>query len=62
MWSVTQAAQMMGISGQRVRKLLLEGRIKGRKIGSTWVVTELAYTRKKRLSKNGILYAFVNEE
>ena len=62
MWSVTEAAQRMGISGQRVRRLLLEGRIKGKKIGSTWVVTELSYTRKKRRSKNGILYAFVNEE
>ena len=62
MWSVTQAAYKMGISGQRMRKLLSEGRIKGTKIGGTWVVLELSYTRKKRLSKDGILYSFVNEE
>ena len=47
MWSVTEAAQKLGISGQRVRRLLSEGRIKGTKVGSTWVVLELSYTRAK---------------
>ena len=56
MWSVTEAARLMGINGQRVRKLLAEGRIKGKKLGGTWVVLELSYTRKKRPNKDSALY------
>lgn len=48
MWSVKEAAQLMGISEQRVRKLLAESRIKGKKLGGTWVVLELGYARKKK--------------
>lgn len=48
MWSTKQAASRLGISEQRVRKLLAEGRIKGKKLGGTWVVLELAYARKKK--------------
>lgn len=48
MWNVGQAAIEMGISEQRVRKLLSEGRIKAKKLGGTWVVLELSYTKKKR--------------
>ena len=62
MWSVNRAAHLMGISGQRVRKLLLEGRIKGEKLGGTWVVLELNYTRKKRPTKNDVLYVKGREE
>ena len=47
-WSVKEAARLMGISEQWVRKLLAEGRIKGRKLDGTWVVLELSYTRKRR--------------
>lgn len=47
MWSVKEAAKALGISEQRVRKLLAEGRIKGKKIGDTWVVLELSYTKKR---------------
>ena len=56
MWSVNEAGHLMNLSGQRVRKLLSEGRIKGRKIGSTWVILELSYTRRKRPTKNDVLY------
>ena len=56
MWSVSEAAGLLGISGQRVRKLLLEGRIKGKRLSGAWVVLELSYTRKKRLSRKGALY------
>lgn len=48
MWSTKQAAKALGISEQRVRKLLAEGRIKGKKLGGTWVVLELSYTRKRK--------------
>lgn len=48
MWSTKQAAKALGISEQRVRKLLAEGRIKGKKLDGTWVVLELSYTRKRK--------------
>jgi len=47
MWNVKEAAKRIGISEQRVRKLLAEGRIKGKKLGGTWVVLELSYTKKR---------------
>jgi excisionase family DNA binding protein len=46
-WSVKEAAQKLGISERRVRKLLAEGRIKGKKLDGTWVVLELSYTKKR---------------
>jgi len=48
MWSVKDAAEKLGISERRVRKLLEEGRIKGKKISGSWVVLELSYTKKRR--------------
>jgi len=45
-WSVKQAAILMGISQDRVRKLLAEGRIIGKKENNTWVVLKLRYERK----------------
>ena len=47
MWSVKEAARRLGISEQRVRKLLAEGRIKGKKLDGTWVVVELSYKKKR---------------
>lgn len=48
MWSTKEAAKALGISEQRVRKLLAEGRIEGKKVGGTWVVLSLTYTRKRK--------------
>ncbi len=48
MYSVKEAADRLGISDRRVRKLLEEGRIKGRKLGRDWVVLDLNYTRKRK--------------
>lgn len=48
MWSVREAASRLGISEARVRKLLAEGRIEGKKLNGTWVVLRLSYTRKKK--------------
>ena len=48
-YSVKEASEAMGLSEQRVRKLLAEGRIEGTKLGKgTWLVTKLGYKRKKR--------------
>lgn len=44
--NVKRAAILMGISQGRVRKLLVEGRIIGKKENSTWVVLKLGYQRK----------------
>ena len=62
MWSVTEAAHLMGISGQRIRKLLAEGRIKGSKVGGTWIVLQPSYTRLKRPTKNDVLYVHGKED
>ena len=48
MWGVKEAASKIGISETRVRRLLREGRIKGKKLGGTWVVLSLEYKRKKK--------------
>jgi len=46
-WSVKEAAKELGISERRVRKLLEEGRIKGKKLSGVWVVFEPSYTKKR---------------
>ena len=48
MYSAEKSATKLGISGRRVRRLLAEGRIKGKKVGGTWVVLDLNYTRKRK--------------
>jgi excisionase family DNA binding protein len=44
---VTEAAKKLGISEQSVRVLLAEGRLKGKKVGGTWVVQGLSDTRMR---------------
>ena len=48
MYNVKEAAINLGISDRRVRKLLEEGRIKGKKLGRDWVVLSLDYQRKRK--------------
>lgn len=36
--SVKEASRKSGLSGAQIRKLLAEGKLKGRKIGSYWAV------------------------
>jgi excisionase family DNA binding protein len=45
--SVTEAAKKLSISQQRVRVLLAQGRLKGKKVGGTWVVQGLSYTKMR---------------
>ncbi len=52
-YSVKEAAEAMGISERRVRKLLAEGRIKGRKHGRDWLITSLSYQRKRNYPGRG---------
>ena len=51
--STNEAAKKLGISEQRVRVLLAEGRLKGKKVGDTWVVQGLNYT-KIRPGRKGV--------
>ena len=47
MYSVKETASKLGISARRVRVLLTDGRIKGKKLGHDWVVLSLDYKRKR---------------
>jgi excisionase family DNA binding protein len=51
MYSVKEAATKLGISDRRVRKLLEDKRIKGKKLGHDWVVLSLDYKRKRKPKK-----------
>jgi excisionase family DNA binding protein len=53
MYSVKEAAQELGVSERRVRKLLQEGRIQGKKLARDWVVLDLNYKRKRRPKGGG---------
>lgn len=48
MYSVKEAAKELRISDRRVRVLLKEGRIEGKKLGHDWVVLSLDYKRKRK--------------
>jgi hypothetical protein len=48
MYSVKEAAQSMGISERHLRLLLVNGEVKGKKLGHDWVVLDLTYKRKRR--------------
>src|SRR5438093_7701410 len=37
-WSVPEAAEVLGVSEQRVRAMLLSGRLRGSKVGHRWIV------------------------
>lgn len=55
--STKEAAEALGLSQDHVRRLLEEGKLKGKKIGNSWVVLELNYQRKRKpkTSKKGVL-------
>ena len=53
MYSVREVAAKLGVSERRVRVLLSEGRIEGKKLGRDWVVLSLDYKRKRR-PKGGV--------
>ena len=48
MYSVKEAAAKLGISDRRVRVLLNEGRIEGKKLGHDCLVLSLDYKRKRK--------------
>jgi len=52
MYSVKEASSKLGISDSHCRRLLEQGKIKGKKLGHDWVVLRLEY-RRKRKQKGG---------
>jgi len=52
MYSVKEAAAKLGVSDRRVRVLLNERRIEGKKLGHDWVVLSLDYNRKRKPKTN----------
>jgi excisionase family DNA binding protein len=44
-----KAAAMLGLSQDHVRRLLEQGKLKGKRIGNSWVVLDLNYERKRKL-------------
>jgi len=49
MYSVKEVAQRLGLDTSQVRRLLIDGKIKGVKLARDWVVLELNYKRKRKL-------------
>jgi excisionase family DNA binding protein len=48
MYSVQEAAELMGISRSHLRLLLKYSEVKGKRLGRDWVVLELDYQRKRK--------------
>ena len=48
MYSVNEAAVKLGVSPRRIRVLLAESRIEGKKLDRDWVVLGLDYKRKRK--------------
>jgi len=46
-YSVSEAAERLGLDASQVRRLLRDGKIKGKKLGHDWVVLSLDYKKKK---------------
>ena len=46
-YSVSEAAQRLGLDTSQVRRLLIKGEIEGKKLGHDWVVLSLNYKKKK---------------
>ena len=46
-YSVTEAAQRLGLDTSQVRRLLVNGQIEGKKLSRDWVVLSLNYKKKK---------------
>jgi excisionase family DNA binding protein len=48
LYSTKEAAQILGLSPDHVKRLARDGVIKAKKLGHDWVVLSLGYKRKRR--------------
>jgi len=55
MYSVEEAAKVLGLDPSQVRRLLRSGEVKGKKLARDWVVLELNYTRKRRPKRRKLM-------
>ena len=53
MFSTKEVAERMKLSQDRVRALAQAGVIPAKKVGNSWVITELTYKRKRKPRKGG---------
>lgn len=54
MYTITQAAKLMGISARRLRAMAIKGQIAGvSKLGSQWVLTTIPTRNKPGRPKKG---------
>lgn len=44
--SVTDAADMLGVTRQRVQMLVVNGKLNGRMVGSTWMITRASVEKR----------------
>lgn len=48
MLSVSETAELLGVSGARVRAMLASGKLSGEKVGNTWAVSASSVRRRLR--------------
>ncbi|MBN2463858.1 MAG: hypothetical protein JXB43_09715 [Dehalococcoidia bacterium] len=51
-YSVSEAAERLGLDASQVRRLLRDKIIEGKKLGHDWVVLSLDYKRKRSSKKS----------
>jgi hypothetical protein len=49
MFTVNLASKILGLDPSHVRRLLISGKIRGKKWGRDWMVLELNYHRKRKI-------------
>jgi len=54
-YSVNEAALKLGLDPSQVRRLLVKGKIKGKKLDRDWVVLSLDYKRKRKPRKTNVV-------
>jgi excisionase family DNA binding protein len=47
-FTVKEAARYIGLEDSHIRRLLIEGKIEGIKMGRDWIVLSLDYQRKRK--------------
>jgi excisionase family DNA binding protein len=53
MLTITQAAERLGLSRQRIHVLIKEGRIRAEQAGKIWLITPEEVRKFKRKPRNG---------
>ena len=53
--TVNQAAELIGITPQRVKKLLVDGKLKGRKVKGRWQVDHISALDRQHEKSRGLL-------